>query len=46
MTKDRAELTSVNQEVQTAVRNLLTDEQKAKLPQARKATRSKKKDAA
>lgn len=46
MTKARGELTAVNQEVQTAVRNLLTDEQKAKLPSGKKATKSKKKDAA
>ena len=46
LTKARAELTSVNQEVRTAVRNLLTEEQKAKLPQGKKATKSKKKDAA
>ena len=45
-TKARAELATINKEVQSAVRNLLTDEQRAQLPQAKKGGKAKKKDAA
>jgi Skp family chaperone for outer membrane proteins len=46
MTKARKELASVTQEVRTAVRNLLTDEQRAQLPQPKKGAKGKKKNAA